>query len=135
MIVKFKREIHVYEDKKRKNQNRLKIQKFKYCCTSFENSEIVRIQTYANSVRSYIREKGQGAYNHDMEKPLLVIITMENEYDDGCSELSVPINNCPWCKEEYEFKLIETRKITHTCRKVKKEYEECIDETSEEIVK
>ena len=67
MKIQYKKELHVYEDDE-KNKNRLLIPKFKYCCKTMEDSEFVNIQTYANSVKSYIREKGQTAYNHDMEE-------------------------------------------------------------------
>lgn len=139
MKVQYRREIHVHEDLDY-DKNRLHLIGETVCCDEMEkNSEFVEIETYANSVISYVREHspknkwGTGVFNHDMDKPLLVIQGSEG-YGEDQSKLSIPIHNCPWCKESYEFECIETKKITHTCKKVMKEYEECVDETSEELL-
>jgi len=109
-----------------------------YCCDEMKQAVSHGFITVESTKTNFIGIK----WNEKEERlkvPLVCLSTMnENggDFNDDCphEEEVLPIKHCPFCTAEITTECLEKKRITHTCKKVQKTYEECEDKVEEEIL-
>ncbi len=142
MIIEFKRENHIDKTGRKKDSpfslNRVSFKedwkKRKYCCKALEESIqagfiITKSDNRDNVTLDY---KQQRALQPDI--PYFALVTVENDFGDDHIEKYYPINNCPFCGEEFEYKQLELKEVIHKCKKKKVTETVCEDYTKEKII-
>ncbi len=138
--------IHRYPDeKKRRNETLSSIVhgkprdnegpvQYPYCCSEMESAFKRGHITIAHDQRNfYVKYEER---SKKLKEPAVCLKTFDedHDYDSSLDEYNMPISFCPFCSEKITFELIEKKKITHTCKKIEKRYQECIDEKKVDIV-
>jgi len=145
--LRYKIYIHRYPDDKKRNNQTIIITSWKtkkseyhenqidFCCDSFKQAVgygyIVIVTNKQNFQHLKYDERKE-----EFKEPVICLRTFDEQSgydrDEGLDEWNLPISNCPFCTAKIETELVEKKRITHTCKKVKKTYESCEDEVTEE---
>lgn len=130
MEIKYKKEIHVYDDSKKDHEKIWVKQRPITCCDKMkkDNGNGLVIATHESETCPFDEQTSHK--NKFLDKPVLSIVFKE-EYQNP---LHIPIKFCPFCAELITTKCVETKKKTHTCKKEIKQVEECEDIVTEEII-
>lgn len=147
MKLKYKLEIHKRKGEKNKNvirwhwknkkSDKYALPQIEYCCVEIEKAighGFISIETTQTTLvdikydeRSYM-----------LKEPSVCLSTYSEDgfNDDGCphEEKTIAITRCPFCAAPITTELVEKKRVTHECKKVKKTYEECEDKVTEEIL-
>lgn len=147
MKIRYKVSIHVRKGKKNethisylwknKKSDKYGVVQIDYCCKSMETATAHGFITVELSQYHFVEIKHEER-QIKLKEPLVCLYSMnESGYgNDGCphEEMVLPITNCPFCTEKIEYECVEKKRVTHECIKIKKEYEECEDKITEEIL-
>ena len=150
MKLKYKIAIHRYpDDRKRKNSTHIITSwksketdkysetQFEYCCDSFKEAVGWGYIVIVTDKRNFNHIK-YDQRKESFKEPVICLRTFDEQSgydrDEGMDEWNMPISNCPFCASKIETELVEKKRITHTCKKVKKMYESCEDQVEEEII-
>ncbi len=146
MKVNYKIEIHRREKKKNdtilklswknKKSDRWAVRHEDFCCDAMKNAMDHGFITIEINKQNFRDVKYDQKYNK-LKEPVVCLNSMnEHGFDEGCphEEMVLPITNCPFCTALIVYNLVEKKRITHICKKVKHTYEECEDQTKEEIL-
>lgn len=138
--------IHHYpDDKKKKNETLISVfykqvngktvqYSYDYCCDAMANAFDYDHITISYDKRNF-HVKGDERLEQ-LKEPVLCLKSFDEnfDYEHGLDEQNLPIKFCPFCAEEIIFELSKKKKVTHTCKKIKRTYEECQDQIEEEII-
>lgn len=149
MKVSYKTEIHRRKGKKNeikfklswknKKSDKWSQRHIEYCCDGMKNGVAEGFISTEVSNRLFINNKNKFKIDDErFKEPVVCLYSLnENGYgDEGCphEEMVLPITHCPFCSAIIEIINVEKKRITHTCKKVKRQYEECEDQIKEEIL-
>ncbi len=147
MKVNYKIEVHRREKEKNdtilklswknKKSDRWAVRHEDFCCDAMKDAHDQGFITVEINKQSF-RDIKYDERDIKLKEPVVCLNSMnEDGYgDEGCphQEMVLPITNCPFCTASITTNLIEKKRITHTCKKVKHTYEECEDQVKEEIL-
>ena len=143
MIIEFKRENHIDKTGRKKDsawsENRVVFKedwkKRKYCCKVLEKSmQAGFVTTKSNNIDNVVLDyKQQRALQPDI--PYFALVSIGTDFNDDYSERYYPINNCPFCGEEFEYKQLEVKEVIHKCKKKKVTETVCENYTEVKIIK
>lgn len=150
MKLSYKIHTHRYPgDKKRKNQimiitswktdkSKYSENQFEYCCDKIKTAIGYGYIIIATNKENFKHIK-YDQRKETLREPIICLKTFDDtdimtlDRDESPAEMNIPISHCPFCTAKIIIECIEKKKITHVCKKVKKSYEECEDNTTEEI--
>ena len=108
-----------------------------YCCDAMKDAVDQGFITIERNKQNF-RGVKYDERNVKLKEPLVCLNSMNDGGfgDEGCphEEMVLPITNCPFCTALIVYNLVEKKRITHICKKIKHTYEECEDQTKEEIL-